>query len=104
MLAPAFEQLLASLQARQERGTLWVPTLAMLADRLRAMADLTLTLVDDHHLIAHTDRPIVGATFLVQVPNADVRVADALPRGRRDEAGTTIFWADLAPGDTRISY
>ena len=42
-LAPEFERLLASLQARQERGTLWMPTLAALGDRLRAMADVKLT-------------------------------------------------------------
>ena len=39
-LAPEFERLLASLQARQERGTLWMPTLAALGDRLRAVAEM----------------------------------------------------------------
>ena len=45
MLAPEFERLLAALEARQERGTLWVTTLAALADRHAAvMAAARLTL------------------------------------------------------------
>jgi hypothetical protein len=104
MLAPVFEQLLASLQARQQRGSLWVPTLAMLADRLRAMADVTLTLIDDKQILVHADVPVSGATFVVQMPHAEVRVADAPPNGLRNEGNATVFWVDLAAGDTLIHF
>ena len=102
-LAPEFDRLLAALQARQERGTLWVPTLAALGDRLRAMADAKLTVGVDHRVQVQTQVPIVGATFVVARPDAPVRVNGELPRGIRSEHGATTFWADLPAGDSLIT-
>jgi hypothetical protein len=102
-LAPEFERLLASLQARQERGTLWIPTLAALGDRLRAMADLKMTVGADHRVLVQTQAPIAGATFVVARPDAPVRVNGELPRGLRSEHGETTFWSDLPVGDSVIT-
>jgi len=102
-LAPEFERLLASLQARQDRGTLWMPTLAMLGDRLRAVADMKLTVGADHRILVQTPSPVAGATFVVARPDAPVRVNGELPRGVRTERGETVFWADLPAGDNVIT-
>ena len=102
-LAPGFERLLASLAARQERGTLWVPTLAALADRLRAVADVKLTIGADHRIVAETPVPVAGATFVVAAPAARVRVNGEPPRGVRTERGETVFWVDLPAGDSIIT-
>jgi len=102
-LAPDFERLLASLQARQERGTLWIPTLAALGDRLRAVADLKLTVGADHRVLVQTQVPVAGATFVVARPDAPVRVNGELPSGVRSEHGETTFWADLPAGDSVIT-
>ena len=102
-LAPEFERLLASLQARQERGTLWIPTLAALGDRLRAVADLKMTVGADQRVLVQTQVPIAGATFVVARPDAPVRVNGELPRGVRSERGETTFWTDLPAGDSVIT-
>jgi len=102
-LAPEFERMLASLQARQERGTLWIPTLAGLGDRLRAMAELKMTVGADHRVLVQTQVPIAGATFVVARPDAPVRVNGELPRGVRSEHGETTFWSDLPVGDSVIT-
>lgn len=102
-LAPEFERLLAALDARQERGTLWIAPLAPLADRLRAVAAEKLTLSADHRLLVQTPSPVAGATFVVSRPDAPVRVNGELPRGVRTEDGQTWFWADLPAGDSIIT-
>jgi hypothetical protein len=102
-LAPEFERLLSSLEARQERGTLWVPTLAALADRLRAIAAVKLTIGADHRVLAQTPVAIRGATFVLAHPDAPVRVNGELPRGLRTEHGQTWFWVDLPAGDSVIT-
>jgi hypothetical protein len=102
-LAPEFERLLATLQARQERGTLWMPTLAALADRLRAVADVKLTVGADHRVLVQTQAPLPGATFVVARPDAPVRINGELPRGLRSERGETMFWADLPAGESVIT-
>lgn len=102
-LAPGFERVLALLEARQERGTLWVPTLAALADRLRAVADVRLTIGADHRILAHTPVPVAGATFVLAAPAARVRVNGEPPRGVRTERGETVFWVDLPAGESVIS-
>lgn len=102
-LAPEFERLLASLQGRQERGTLWIPTLAALGDRLRAISDLKMTVSADHRVLVQTQVPIAGATFVVARPDAPVRVNGELPHGVRSEHGETTFWSDLPAGDSVIT-
>ena len=103
MLAPDFERLLASLEARQERGTLWIPTLAALGDRLRTLAAVKITVGADHRLLAQTPVPVPGATFVAARPDAPVRVNGELPRGVRTERGQTWFWVDLPAGDSIIT-
>ncbi|HEY1586150.1 MAG TPA: hypothetical protein VGH63_10725 [Polyangia bacterium] len=103
MLAPEFERLLSSLAARQERGTLWIPTLAGLGDRLRAVADMRLTVGADHRVLVQTQTAVAGATFVVARPDAPVRVNGELPKGARSEHGETTFWADLPAGDSVIT-
>jgi hypothetical protein len=102
-LAPEFERLLSALQARQERGTLWVAPLATLADRLRAMAAVKISVGADHRMLVQTPSPVAGATFVVGRPDAPVRINGELPRGVRTEAGETWFWADLPTGDSVIT-
>ena len=102
-LAPEFERLLASLQARQERGSLWVPTLAALGDRLRAVAAAKLTVGSDHRILVQTPAALPGATFVVARPDAPVRVNGELPRGLRTELGQTIFWVDLPAGESVVT-
>lgn len=102
-LAPDFERLLGSLQARQDRGTLWMPTLAALGDRLRAVGDIKLTVGADHRILVQTPSPVAGATFVVARPDAPVRVNGELPHGVRTERGETVFWADLPAGDSVIT-
>jgi hypothetical protein len=103
-LAPELERLLASLAERQARGTLWVPTLAALADHLRAMAAITITVGADGKMLVHTATPVSGATFVIPRADAAVRVAGARPRGLRSEDGATVFWTDLPAGETTISF
>ena len=102
MLAPEFERLLATLEARQERGTLWVPTLGALADRLRTMSELTITLQADGSAVVHAPLEVKGATFVV---DADVAadVSGHAAHGIRTEGTQTVFWADLPAGDTVIT-
>lgn len=102
-LAPEFERLLASLEARQERGSLWVPTLAALGDRLRAVTDVKMTVGADHRILVQTAAAVTGATFVVARPDAPVRVNGELPKGLRSEHGETTFWADLPVGDSVIT-
>jgi hypothetical protein len=102
-LAPEFERLLAALDERQSRGTLWVPTLAALADRLRAMSAVTLTVGANHRVIAQTAAAIAGATFVVARPDAPVKINGEPPRGLRSERGETWFWVDLPAGDSVIT-
>lgn len=102
-LAPEFDRLLASLAARQERGTLWVPTLATLADRLRAVGDVRVTVGADHRILVQSPAPLPGATFVVARPDAPVRVNGEPPRGVRSDRGETVFWTDLPAGDSVIT-
>lgn len=102
-MAPEFDRLLAALQARQERGTLWMPTLAALGDRLRAVAAVKLSFGADHRVIVTSQTPLPGATFVVARPDAPVRVNGELPRGLRSERGETMFWCDLPAGESVIT-
>lgn len=100
MLAPEFERLLAALEARQERGTLWVTTLAALADRLRALADVKLTLGSDGRVRLESPAAIAGATFVIARPEARVLINGELPAGVRQEFGATVVWIDLPAGES----
>lgn len=102
-MAPEFERLMASLQARQERGTLWVPSLAALGDRLRAVAAVKLSVGADHRIVVTAPAALAGATFLVARPDAPVRINGEVPRGIRSAHGETWFWADLPAGESVIT-
>ena len=101
-LDPRFDALLGALAMRQERGTLWVPTLGVLADRLRATADVTVTLLPDGSAVLHATQPVAGATFVVGKPGAGVLLDGKAPRGLRTEGDQTVFWDDLPAGDTTV--
>ena len=101
--SPEFERLLAALQARRDRATLWVAPLAMLADRLRLMANVKVSVGADHRMLVQTPVAVAGATFVVARPDAPVRVNGELPSGVRTEAGETWFWGDLPAGDSIIT-
>jgi hypothetical protein len=101
-LDPRMVALLGALEARQADGSLWVPTLAQLADRLRQMAAVTLTARGDGGWVVHAPAPVAGATFVVPVGGVEVRVDGKLPALKlgRDE---TTFWLDLPAGETTIA-
>lgn len=99
-----FETLLASLRARADRGTLWLATLGALADRLRAVAQVTLTLDEDGGATVVTPQPLAGATFVLHRDDVEVLAAGAPPRGQRREKGATHFWLDLPAGETRLTF
>jgi hypothetical protein len=100
MLAPEFERLLAALAARQERGTLWIPTLAALADRLRTLAEVKLTIGSDGRIAIESRQAIAGATFVIARPNARVLINGELPAGQRQDLGGSVVWLDLPAGES----
>ena len=103
VLDPRFDALLGALEMRQARGSLWVPTLGALGDRLRATAEVTLRLLPDGSVRVHTETPLAGATFAVAQKDASVTIGGHSPRGQRTDGNVTLFWADLQPGDTIIT-
>jgi hypothetical protein len=100
-LDPRFDALLAALELRQERGTLWVPTLGGLADRLRSVAEVTFTLLPDGTATLHSPRELPGATFVVDA-DTGVEINGHPPKGIRAEGKQTVFWEDLPAGDTTL--
>ncbi len=101
-LDPRFELLLGELEARQERGSLWVPTVAALGDRLRAVSELRVLIGADGHAILRAARPLSGATFVVQEGGLTVELGGRAPKGQRSDGKTTEFWDDLPAGDTPL--
>lgn len=101
-LDPRFDALLGALEERQERATLWVPTLGGLADRLRAVAGLSVTLQPDGSAIVHAPHELRGATFVVDA-DASVEINGRAPRGIRTEGRQTVFWTDLPAGDSVVT-
>jgi len=101
-LDPRFDALMASLEKRQARGTLWVPTIGELGDRLRATAEVTLTLGANGSVVVHAPRALAGATFVVPIDKAVVEIAGHAPRGTAFSPNETTFWDDLPEGDTTI--
>jgi hypothetical protein len=102
MLDPRLEALFAALEARVARGSLWVPTLGELADRLRASAAVKLRPVGDGRFVLYAPAPLKGATFVVERPGARVTLDGRAPRGLRTEGDQTVFWDDLPAGETRV--
>jgi hypothetical protein len=94
-LDPRMDALLASLEERQARGTLWVPTLAALADRMRQIAAVTITVQKEGTFVVHADAPVAGASFVLAKP------AQVLVGGKpvKSEGG---FVVDLPAGDTAV--
>jgi hypothetical protein len=103
-LDPRFDALLADLEARSQRGSMWVPTLGALGDRLRAEADVTVTLLADGTALIHASAPVEGATFVLGRPDVPVTLGGKTPRGLRTEGKQTIFWDDLPKGDTTLVF
>jgi hypothetical protein len=102
-LDPRFDSLLAALEERQTRGTLWVPTLGELGDRLRSVAEVTIDLAVDGSAVVHAQKALAGATFVVAHPDVTVEIGGHPPKGSRIEEGQTTFWDDLPAGDTTIT-
>ncbi len=106
VLLPKMELLLADLERRQARGSLWIPTLVALADRLRRETQLTLTYLDAQHITLFAPRPIAGATFVAlgpARPALHVEVDGAPPRGLQRTENQTTFWVDLSAGTHVVS-
>jgi hypothetical protein len=101
-LDPRFELLLTELEARQERGSLWVPTLAVLGDRMRLVSEVQVLIGADGNAILRTARPVPGATFLAHEGKLNVSIGGRVPRGLRSDGKTTEFWDDLPAGDTPL--
>ena len=101
-LHPRFESLLAELEMRQARGTLWVPTLADLGDQLRSVAEVTIRMDRAGQLVVHAPRPMRGLSFVVPRPELQIEVAGLPPKDLRHEAGQTLFCADFEAGDTVV--
>jgi hypothetical protein len=95
-LDPRMDALLAQLEERQTRGTLWVPTLAQLADRMRQIAAVTVTVRKEGSFVVHTPEAVKGATFVLMKP-AKV-VADGKPVEVKEDG----FVVDLPAGDTSV--
>jgi hypothetical protein len=101
-LDPRFDALLGELEERQARGTLWVPTVAELGDRLRATAEVTIALNEEGSARVRTPEPLPGATFVVPT-ETEVRVGGRPPRSLTHVAGETTFIVDLPAGDTMVT-
>jgi hypothetical protein len=101
-LAPRFEALLGELEARVARGSLWVPTLGELGDRLRATAAVSITLTTDGGARLHAPAPVAGASFVVGAPDARATLDGQPARGARTDGRQTMFWVDLPAGDSAL--
>ncbi|HEY7956145.1 MAG TPA: hypothetical protein VII38_12675 [Polyangia bacterium] len=101
-LDPRFEKILADLDERQARGSLWVPTLAELADRLRATAKVKMTPQAGGAIALESPKRLIGATFVVGRPGVQVTADGRPPRGITTDGNQTIFWLDLPAGKTRL--
>jgi hypothetical protein len=96
------DALLGELEARQKRGGLWVPTLAQLADRMRLVASMTVTVQPDGSYLVRAPAEVVGATFVVPEVGVNVLVGGKPPMGIEDDEGETRFVTDLPAGETII--
>jgi hypothetical protein len=99
---PRLDLLLAQLEARQKRGTLWVPTLAQLADRMRLVASVKST-VENDGLTLRAETAVPGATFVIPRPGVTVLVNGKPPKSFHSDEKETRFTVDLAAGDTRVT-
>jgi hypothetical protein len=91
------DQLLLQLEERQKRGTLWVPTVAQLADRMRQIAAVTLTVRKEGSLVVHSPETVKGVTFVLPRPAASVLVD-----GKPVKLDGNAFVVDLPAGDTSV--
>jgi hypothetical protein len=95
-LDPRMEALLEDLEERQARGTLWVPTLVQLADRMRQIAAVTITVRQEGSFVVHALEAVKGATFVLQKP------AQVLVDGKSVDVKDDSFVVDLPEGDTTV--
>jgi hypothetical protein len=95
-LDPRMEKLLADLEQRQARGTLWVATLAQLADRMRLVSAVTLTVRGEGSFVLHAPEPVHGASFVLMKP------AKVLVDGKPAKVEGDGFVVDLPAGDTTV--
>jgi hypothetical protein len=94
---PGFDALLADLQRRVERGTLWVPTLSALGDWLRALERVNVAYEKSGAATVSAPLPIHGLTFLVPRAPIEVRV-DGQAVATHADGNATRFSLDLAAG------
>ena len=92
-LDPRMDALLASLEQREARGTLWVPTLAELADRMRQIA--AVITIGAKKAFVPSPTPIEGRQLRVLL-----RPANVLVDGKRVKVQDDGFVVDLPAGDT----
>ena len=67
-LDPKLEGLLASLQRRQQRGSLWVAPIGLIGDRMRAMTAATVRVTESGALQLHAPTGLDGLTVHVLGP------------------------------------
>ena len=97
---PRLEQLLGQLQARVQRGTLWVPTVQQLGDHLRAMGQVTVRLAGDGSATLRAQTAVSAATFVVPRPGLSVLIDGQPLRSVRSSKTETTFYLDLAAGQS----
>ena len=106
-LAPRFAGLLDELAARQERGTLWVTTVAALGERVRSSLGVRLRPRAGGWAVK-SPVTVSGATFVLAGAAPHLTVDNKPPKGLRIEAvGTawqTVFWVDLPAGEVQVAW
>jgi hypothetical protein len=98
---PRLDAMLASLEQHQARGTLWIPTLSQLADRMRLVASVTVR-EEKNGWVVHADKPVKGMSFVLPAAGLSVLVDGKKPKSLREDAGETTFSVDLAAGETTV--
>ena len=95
VIHPKLAELFAQLAARVQRGTLWVPTLQQLGDHMRGMQGVTVRLGNDGTAVLRSERPLLGATFVVPAAHLRVLIDGQPAKGVTYTKNETTFWTDL---------
>jgi hypothetical protein len=101
-LSPGFDQVLASLARRLQRGTLWTTTFARLADHLVDSQQVVVSQDPEARAARVTNRgrkAISGITLTIATAPSAPRVNGQAPAGVSRHGGYTFLWFDL-PGGT----
>jgi hypothetical protein len=99
-LDPRMDAMLAGIEQHQQRGTLWVPTLAQLADRMRLVASVTVTVKEDGFVV-HAPKAVPAMSFVVP-KRVEISVNGKEPEHVVESEDETSFFIDLPEGDTEI--